>query len=90
MDLAAGSFAALTSRGRSATVAVDAMRFRGPVRVGDEVSPFASVKAIGRTSMRVHVEARRRERHDNASEQVMDATFTCVAPDVMGKPSLVG
>ena len=37
MDLAAGNLAALTARGRSATVAVDAMIFHRPVKVGDEV-----------------------------------------------------
>ena len=35
MDLAAGSLAALTARGRSATVAADAMKSLHPVKVGD-------------------------------------------------------
>ncbi|MXY33347.1 MAG: acyl-CoA thioesterase [Boseongicola sp. SB0676_bin_33] len=90
MDLAAGTLAALTSRGRSATVAVDAMKFHRPVRVGDEVSLHASVEAVGRTSMRIHVEAWRRERHENACEQMTEATFTFVALDAGGKPRLVG
>ena len=68
MVLAAGSFAAITSKGRN-----------GPAAVGDEALPYAPAKAIGRTSMRVHVEARRRAWHDEAGEQVMDASFTCVA-----------
>ena len=42
MDLAAGNLAARTARGRAATVAVDGMRFHLPVKVGDEVSLFAS------------------------------------------------
>ena len=62
MDLAAGSVAALTARGRSATIAVEGMKFHRPVKVGDEVSLYAEIVHIGRTSMRIHVEAWRRER----------------------------
>ncbi|MWB79333.1 acyl-CoA thioesterase [Pseudooceanicola sp. 216_PA32_1] len=86
MDLAAGSLAALTSKGRSATIAMDAMKFLRPVKVGDEVSLYASIQAIGRTSMRIHVQAWRRERHDARSEQVTEATFTFVALDASGRP----
>ncbi|MYA88314.1 MAG: acyl-CoA thioesterase [Boseongicola sp. SB0662_bin_57] len=90
MDLAAGTLAALTSRGRRATVAVGAMKFRRPVRAGSEVSLHASVEAIGRTSMRIHAEAWRRERHGKACEQVAEATSTFVALDTGGKPTLFG
>ena len=86
MDLAAGTLAAVTSKGRSATIAVDAMKFHRPVKVGDEVSLYATMEAVGRTSMRIHVEAWRRERHDTASEQVTEATFTFVALDTSGRP----
>ena len=86
MDLAAGTLAALTAQGRSATVAVDAMRFHRPVQVGDEVSLYASLDKVGRTSMQIHVEAWRRERHRTVSEQVTEATFTFVALDDEGRP----
>ena len=39
MDLAAGNLAALTARGRAATIAVEGMIFHRPVKGGDEVSP---------------------------------------------------
>ena len=79
MDLAAGNLAALTARGRSATVAVDAMKFLLPVKVGDEVSLFATLLRTGRTSMQIHVEAWRRSRASNDTERVTEATFTFVA-----------
>lgn len=84
MDLAAGSVAALTARGRSATIAVEGMKFHRPVKVGDEVSLYAEIVHIGRTSMRIHVEAWRRERHRDESQQVTEATFTFVALDENG------
>jgi len=84
MDLAAGSGAALTARGRSATIAVEGMKFHRPVKVGDEVSLFAEVQHVGRTSMRIHVEAWRRQRESDLTEKVTEAIFTFVALDENG------
>src|ERR1700740_2524468 len=60
MDLAAGNLAALTARGRAATV--EGMKFHRPVKVGDEVSLYAELTRVGRTSMDIHVTAWRRSR----------------------------
>lgn len=89
MDLAAGTVAALTARGRSATIAVEGMKFLRPVRVGDEVSLFADLVRVGRTSMLIHVEAWRRQRDLEESEKVTDATFTFVALDANGRARAV-
>jgi acyl-CoA thioesterase YciA len=85
MDLAAGSVAALAAGGRSATNAVEGMIFHRPVKVGDEVSLFAELVHVGRTSMRIHVQAWRRERHHGTSQKVTEATFTFVALDRDGR-----
>src|SRR5579864_3862439 len=53
MDLAGGSAAVRRARGRVATVAVDSMTFHRPVKVGDEVSLYARVLGVGRSSIRV-------------------------------------
>jgi acyl-CoA thioesterase YciA len=84
MDLAAGSIAARTCRGRAATIAVDAMKFHRPVRVGDEVSLYARITRIGRSSMLIHVEAWRRARHEEQTCKVTEADFTFVAIDEAG------
>ncbi len=86
MDLAAGNLAARTSRGRSATVAVEAIKFLNPVFVGDEVSLYADLERMGRTSMAIHVEAWRRSRDGDHREKVTDARFTFVALDNAGRP----
>ncbi len=86
MDLAAGNLAARTARGRAATIAVDGMRFHRPVKVGDEVSLFATLTRRGRTSMHIHVTAWRRGRAKEASEKVTCATFVFVALDPDGRP----
>jgi len=57
MEIAPGSMVGLTARGRSATIAVEGMKFHRTIKVGDEVSLYAEFVHIGRTSMRIHVEA---------------------------------
>ncbi|MFS8035933.1 acyl-CoA thioesterase [Xanthobacter sp. AM11] len=86
MDLAAGNVAARRSRGRAATVAVEAMSFLSPVAVGDEVSLFARVVKVGRSSMRIEVEAWRRARASEDTTKVTEAVFTFVAIDEAGRP----
>ena len=86
MDLAAGNAAARRARGRCVTIAVDGMAFLSPVHVGDEVSLYARMQSVGRTSMKILVEAWRRPRHDFDSVQVTKATFTFVAIDEAGRP----
>lgn len=86
MDLAAGSVAARVSRGRAATIAVDGMQFLKPVKVGDEVTLFAKLVHLGRSSMRIEVRAWHRPRCQSWSEQVTQGIFTFVAIDESGTP----
>jgi acyl-CoA thioesterase YciA len=86
MDLAAGNAATRRARGRCATVAVEAMTFVSPVSVGDEVSLYAEVVSVGRTSLRISVEAWRRVRAGDETNQVTRTVFTFVAIDADRRP----
>lgn len=86
MDLAAGNMAGRVAQGRGATVSVEAMQFLRPVKVGDEVTIYATLTGVGRTSMKIHVDVWRRPRFENASEKVTSAEFVFVALDPDGKP----
>jgi acyl-CoA thioesterase YciA len=86
MDLAAGNAAARRARGRCATVAVESMTFVEPVQVGDEVTVWAELVRVGRTSMSFHVSAWRRARTGDEVSKVTDAVFTFVALDAEGRP----
>lgn len=86
MDLAAGNMAGRVSQGRSATVSVEAMQFLRPVKVGDEVTLYATLRKVGRTSMRIHVDAWARPRYANKGAKVTDADFVFVALDENGAP----
>src|SRR6187549_3264775 len=86
MDLAAGNAAARRARGRCATVAVDRIVFHSRVHVGDEVTVYADIIAVGRTSMKLNVAAWRRQRDGDHSVQVTEAVFTFVAIDAEHRP----
>jgi acyl-CoA thioesterase YciA len=89
MDNAGGLVAALRAKGRAVTVAIDGMQFLEPVKVGDEVSVYAEIERVGRTSMSIHIEAWRRPRHEDTRCKVTEAKFTFVAVDEHGRPRAV-
>ncbi len=77
IDLAAGISAGQRANSRVVAVAVDAMSFIQPVRVGGVLCVYTDVEEIGRTSMTVHVEAwgptqshRRKRQGDRGTVQV--------------------
>jgi acyl-CoA thioesterase YciA len=86
MDMAAGNVAARRARGRCATIAVDRITFLSPVKVGDEVTVYAQLLHVGRTSMRFEVSAWRRPRDSEEATKVTAAEFTFVALDAEGRP----
>jgi acyl-CoA thioesterase YciA len=86
MDAAGGIAGVERARGRVATVAMDAMTFISPVKVGDVLCVYTEVERIGRTSMRIHVEAWARRFMTHSRLKVTDATFTFVAIDENGRP----
>jgi len=90
MDQAGGIAAVETAKGRVVTVAIDAMHFIRPVKVGDVLCVYTEVASIGRTSMRMHVEAWARRFRSHVREKVTVATFTFVAIDDHGRPRSVG
>jgi acyl-CoA thioesterase YciA len=89
MDQAGGIAGVERARGRVVTIAVDAMKFIRPVRVGDVLEVYTQVESIGRTSMKIHVEAWARRFKTHIHEKVTDANFTFVAIDENGRPRVI-
>jgi acyl-CoA thioesterase YciA len=89
MDLGAAIYARNLSRSRVTTVAVDGMSFLNPVNVGDIVNCHASLLKIGRTSIRVAVEAWVQRGSDGKLLRVTAGVFTYVAIDENGRPQPV-
>ena len=86
MDVAGGSLAARVAKGRVATVAITAMTFVQPIKVGDMVSIYGTVAKVGRTSITIALETVVQRRHENTERRVTHGTFVFVAIDEEGKP----
>ena len=89
MDLGGAVLARNLAASRVATVAIDAMSFVAPVSVGDTVTCYAELKGIGRTSMKVAVEAWSQHYSGTPERRVTQGVFTYVAIDAGGKPHAV-
>ncbi len=86
MDLGGAVLARTVARSRVVTVAVEAMSFVTPVNVGDIVTCFARLERIGRTSMKLAIEAWVKRGTDGSEHRVTQGYFTYVAIDERGKP----
>jgi acyl-CoA thioesterase YciA len=86
MDQAGGIAGVERAKGRVVTIAVEAMSFIRPVRVGDVLCVYTEVESVGRTSMRMHIEAWAQRFGAHISEKVTDGVFTFVAVDEVGRP----
>ena len=86
MDAAGGIAGVERARGRVVTIAVDAMTFIRPVRVGDVLCVYTDIERVGRTSMKIRIEAWARRFGKDIREKVTSAVFTFVAIDDLGKP----
>ena len=86
MDVAGGDLAARVAHGRVATVAITAMTFIEPIKVGDLVSIYGEVTKVGRTSITIALETVVRRRTEEIDRRVTHGTYVFVAIDENGKP----
>jgi len=90
VDIAGGTMAGRTARGRVATVAVKEFVFKQPVQIGDVVSFYVELERVGTTSITVTVEVYAERRpEDPEIVKVTEATLTYVAIDRDGRPRAV-
>ena len=89
MDLAAGIRGAERAGGRVATVAVETLAFRRPVKVGDTLCVYSSIEKVGRTSIRLKIEAWARRYLTSERVKVTEGVFVMVALDDEGRPTPV-
>tara|TARA_R110002124_G_scaffold158102_1_gene325188 strand:+ start:946 stop:1338 length:393 start_codon:yes stop_codon:yes gene_type:complete len=89
MDIAAGIVAGSRANGRVATVAVDAMKFIRPVKVGDVLCIYVAIAREGRTSLGLEIEAWVLRDRKGLREKVTEALFTFVAIDDAGRPRVL-
>lgn len=88
MNQAAELAASHEAGGRTATVAIEAMDFLCPVRVGSMVNIFTHIHEIGRSSISVETEVwihASQERNSDELHKVTEARFVMVALDDNGR-----
>ena len=85
MDLAAMVAATRVAGGRAVTVAINGMAFYTPVHVGAVVSCYTEILDIGRSSMRIGVEAWITEKDSFDLVKVTEGQFVFVAIDKNGR-----
>jgi len=95
MDIAGGMMAIEIAGGRAVTIAVDAMKFIRPVKVGDVVCCYGNVTRIGNTSVTIRLEVWAKPGFqemnfdkEKAFFMVTEASFTYVAVDHAGQKRL--
>jgi acyl-CoA thioesterase YciA len=84
MDIAGSVAAHERVRGRTVTVAVEAMTFIAPVKVGDVLCVYTTIERVGTTSITVAMEAWARRNRVADRVKVTEARFVYVALDENG------
>ena len=79
MDIAGAIAAVERSRGRVVTVAVEAMTFIAPVKVGDVLCIYTTLERVGTTSVTVGMEAWARRNRLADRVKVTEGRFVYVA-----------
>ena len=85
MDIAGAIAAVERVRGRVVTVAVEAMTFIAPVKVGDVLCVYTTIERVGRTSITVSLEAWARRNRLDERQKVTEARFIYVSLDENGQ-----
>ena len=86
MDLGGGIMAQQYSKSRCVTVSIDSVAFLSPVQVGDVLSCYAEVHAVGRSSMKIKIEAWCFSHETLTQHLVTEGHFTFVAIGKDRKP----
>ncbi|HEY4281679.1 MAG TPA: acyl-CoA thioesterase [Chthoniobacterales bacterium] len=86
MDLGGAILASKVAKARVVTVAMEAMAFLQPVRVGDTVACYARIERVGHSSIRIPIEAWANRFMTGEEVRVTEGVFIYVAVDASGKP----
>jgi acyl-CoA thioesterase YciA len=85
MDMACNLASTRIAQGKVATVAIDYISFLSPVRVGMVVGCYTRIRGVGRSSIRVEVEAWVNDSASSDWTKVAQGEFIFVAIDDNGR-----
>jgi len=90
MALGAGALASRVGQGKAVVVHATDFTFPGAMQVGDELSVYCEVIAMGNTSLTINAEGVGRTRDGDATTCVSKGTFKFVLLDENDRPRPVG
>jgi len=67
------------------TAKIDEMIFESPVKIGEQVIIYGEVKRVGKSSITVYIEARKKDFYSGEEELVCSTFFTFVRIDSNGR-----
>jgi len=85
MDIAGAIAAVEEVKGRVVTVAVEAMTFIAPVKVGDVLCVYTVIERVGNTSITIGIEAWVRRNRLDDRQKVTEGRFVYVSLDDNGQ-----
>lgn len=89
MDIAGGMAASARAEGRTATVAIDSMVFLRSVNLGDAIGFYTQLESVGRSSLKIRVEAWIMSLNGQRPVKLTEGRFTFVALDSRGRTRLL-
>jgi acyl-CoA thioesterase YciA len=89
MDIAGAIAAVERVKGRVVTVAVEAMTFIAPVKVGDVLCVYTRIERIGSTSITIALEAWVRRQQLDDRKKVTEGRFIYVSLDENGQKRVI-
>ncbi len=67
------------------TVKIDELVFERPVKIGEQVIIFGVVRRVGKSSLTVYIEARKKDFYSGEEQKVCSTIFTFVRVDGNGR-----
>jgi len=89
MDTAAAIAAEQVAKCRVVTVSIDSMDFVSPIKVGSTVSFYATVAEVGRSSLKINVEAWAQHMSSPEQIKITDCNFVMVAVQDNGRVQII-
>ena len=92
MDIAGGLMASEVAQGRTATLSVDKVVFKRPVRVGQAIAVWGELHHVGDSSLDIKLEVWAKQlivAHEAERHLVTESVFRYIAVDDLGRPRRV-
>lgn len=90
VDQSSGAYASqICDTPRMVTIKIDELVFKNPVKVGNILKIYASVKEFGNTSVTLYVEVRKHNVYNGKQEVVVHTNIKFVRIDEEGSPIMI-